>query len=305
MAQPAQPPVASGRVAAHLIVGSREEPFLGALLESLEGVCATLVVNDNSTGDSPHASVLERCAFARAGRLILDRTPFTDFSSARNVCMRLHAQHDAGDWVAFVDADEVHRPLAARIAANLDRVPPDVDYVDGYTLHFFQSFDWYISIDRRMSFFRFTPHARWEGSVHERLAGLSGRRLALPYLYAHYGWLIPAHVHARKGRQYLELGAPGRVVEEREIDALDAENYFEFEHRWQSALRYRGTHPPAARPVVERLRRERAADFVRVDRLIAQHQPPLVRARNLFASLNYEQRWRLRALNPQARRLLV
>lgn len=305
MAQPAEPPVPSGRVAAHLIVGSREEPFLAALLESLEGVCGTLIVNDNSSGVSPHAAVFERSAFARAGRLLLDRTPFTDFSSARNVCLRLHERHGAGDWIAFVDADEVHWPLAARIAANLDRVPADVDYVDGYTLHFFQSFDWYISIDRRMSFFRFKPQVRWEGSVHERLQGLSGRRLPLPYLYAHYGWLIPAHVHARKGRQYLELGAPGRVVEEHEIDALDAETYFEFEHRWETALRFRGEHPPAARAVIDRLREERSEDFARVDRLIARHQPPLVRARNLLASVNYEQRWRLRALNPLARRLLV
>lgn len=305
MAHSAKPPVARARVAAHLIVGPREEPFLAALLDSLEGVCATLIVNDNSADPSPHAAILQRSAFARSGSLILDRTPFSDFSSARNVCLRLHAEHGAGDWVAFVDADEVHWPVAACIASNLHRVPQNVDYVDGYTLHFFQSFDWYISIDRRMSFFRFTPAMRWEGSVHEKLHGLPGARLALPYLYAHYGWLIPARLHAQKGRQYLRLGAPGRVVDESEMETLDAEHYFEFEHRWQTALRFRGEHPPAARAIIERLRRERAGEFATADRLVAAHQAPLVRVRNALEALNYEQRWRVRALNPLARRLLL
>jgi hypothetical protein len=300
-----QSPVARARVAAHLIVGAREEPFLGALCESLEGVCETLIVNDNSPDPSPHAQVLSQSAFARQGRLILDRTPFTNFAVARNICLHLHAEHDAGDWIAFIDADEVHRPQARKVAANLHRVPPELDFVDGYTRHFFQSFDWYMSIDRRLAFFRYKPGIRWERSVHEQLQGLTGGRVALPYLYAHYGWVVPARLHAQKGRQYLSLGAPGRVVEEEHISALEADTYFEFEHRWTTALRFRGEHPPAARATIERIRSERAQEFARVDDLVWHHQTPLVRMRNAFWRLNYEQRWRVRALNPLARRLLA
>jgi hypothetical protein len=235
----------------------------------------------------------------------VDRTPFTNFAAARNVCLRLHEEHSAGEWVAFIDADEVHRPQVRRISANLHLVPAEYDFVDGYTTHFFQSFDWYMSIDRRLSFFRYKRGIAWERSVHEQLSGLDGGRVALPYLYAHYGWVVPAHLHAQKGRQYLSLGAPGRVVEEEHIATLQAHTYFEFEHRWVTALRFRGEHPPAARATIARIRSERAPDFALVEELIAQHQTPLVRMRNALWRLNYEQRWRLRALNPLARRLLA
>lgn len=296
---------ARARVAAHLIVGPREEPFLRALCKSLEGVCDVLIVNDNAPDPSPHREALQESAFARAGTLLLDRTPFKDFAAARNICLRLHAEHDAGEWVAFVDADEVHGFQAARIAANLHRVPPGVDFVDGYTVHFFQSFDWYMSIDRRSSFFRFRPGIRWERSVHEKLCGLQGARVALPYVYAHYGWVVPARLHAQKGRQYLSLGAPGRVVEEPQLASLSAETYFEFEHRWTSALRYRGEHPAAARETIAVIREQRASEFERIDRIIRQRQTPRVRFRNFFRRLNYAQRWRARAFNPLARRLLA
>lgn len=305
MAQQFDQSPARARVAAHLIVGAREEPFLGALCASLQGVCETLIVNDNAPDPSPHTAVLAQTAFARSGRLVVDRTPFADFASARNICLRLHAEHGAGDWIAFVDADEVHGPQAARIAKNLHAVPEGVDFADGYTLHFFASFDWYMSIERRMAFFRFAPHVRWEGAVHEQLRGLNGTRVPLPYLYAHYGWVIPAHLHAQKGRQYLGLGAPGRVVDEDEIETLRAEEYFEYEHRWQTALRFHGEHPPAARETIARIRAQRAQEFARIDEVIRSRQPAAVRLRNAFARLNYAQRWRSRILNPLARRLLA
>ncbi len=297
--------VRAPRIAAHLIVGPREEPFLGALCESLRDTCQTLIVNDNAPDPSPHRGILEQSVFAREGRLILDRTPFTDFSAARNICLRLHRENGAGDWVAFVDADEVHGTAAARIARNLGQLPAEISFVDGYTWHFFQSFERYISIERRMSFFRFTPQLRWEGAVHEKLHGLDGARIALPYVYAHYGWLIPARAHAEKGRLYLRLGAPGHVVDASELEHVEVENYFEFEHRWESALRFTGSHPPAARSLVERISQERAAEFARVERLIRSHQPPAQRMRNALMKMNYELRWRGRAINPLARRLLA
>jgi hypothetical protein len=296
---------ARARVAAHLIIGPREEPFLGALCDSVAGACEWLIVNDNSPDPSPHERILRQTAFARNGRLIVDRTPFSDFSTARNICLRLHAAHDAGDWVAFVDADEVHSAPVRRIAANLREVPAEIDFVDGYTWHFFQSFKWYMSIERRMAFFRFTPLVRWEGSVHEKLHGLSGSRVALPYVYAHYGWVIPARHHAEKGRHYLSLGAPGQVVHESELDSVEAGTYFEFANRWSTALRFNGTHPAAALPVIERVSGERVEEFAQVDELIRERQPPAQRLRNAAMKFNYELRWRGRALNPLARRLLA
>src|SRR5438270_2563484 len=158
------------RVAAHLIVGSREEPFLAALLESMGGAVDALVVNDNSAV-SPHEETLRASWFGRNERLFVDRTPFTDFSAARNRCLDLHARIGAGPWAAFVDADEVHGEAFGRIARNLDAVPDAYDFIDAYTWHFFQSFALYTSIERRMAFFRVKPEVRWEGAVHERLLG--------------------------------------------------------------------------------------------------------------------------------------
>ncbi len=149
----------------------------------------------------------------------------------------------------FVDADEVHAPGIDAIANRLDRVPSGCDFVDGYTWHFFASFDYYTSIERRMMFFRFRAGLQWEGSVHERLHGLSGTRIALPYVYAHYGHTLEPRRHAEKGRHYSSLGAPGNVLREDELDAFDVKRYFK--PVWPRLLRFRGEHPVAARVTLE------------------------------------------------------
>ena len=43
-------------IAAHLILGAREEPFLEAMLESVSGAATLLIVNDNAPDPSPHAA---------------------------------------------------------------------------------------------------------------------------------------------------------------------------------------------------------------------------------------------------------
>ena len=128
-------------VVAHLIVGGREEPFLEALLESLAGAVDRVIVNDNAPDVSPHTAVFARSTFASTGRLTVDRSEWVDFSTARNRCLKIHADLNAGPWIAFVDADEVHGEAFRRIAANAKNLPLGIDFVDGYTRHFFQSFD--------------------------------------------------------------------------------------------------------------------------------------------------------------------
>lgn len=291
------------RAAAHLILGPREEPFLAALLESLRGAAEVVLVNDNSPEPSPHTSTLEQSTFAKDGRLVVDRTPFADFSTARNVCIALHEKLDAGEWMLFVDADEVHGPQLPRIARNLDRIPAGVDYVDGYTWHFFQSFDWYRSIERAKMFIRAVPGMRWEGIVHEKLHGPSGSRIAAPYVFGHYGWVLPIERQAAKERLYASLGRPGKMLPPEELDAPDLERSFREE--WRTVLRFRGAHPIAARPAIANLRATLAQQFAAVDRIVPANQTPADRIRNALMRANYEQRWRLRALNPAARQLLA
>lgn len=275
-----------------------------ALLESIAGACRMLIVNDNAPDPSPHAAALNASRFAREGRIVVNRTPFSDFAAARNVCLQLHGELRAGEWVAFVDADEVHGESVNRVARHLRSGALGADAVEGYTWHFFASPDWYMSIERRMMFFRYAPQLRWTGPVHEQLDGLGNRRLILPYVYAHYGWIMPVQRHALKGRQYSSLGAAGEIVPEDGLGDVQLQTYFEYAHRWRSAMRFRGRHPRAARPVIERMRYDRAEEFALADALVRRHQPVHRRFANALMKLNYEQRWRLRALNPQARALL-
>ena len=291
------------RVAAHLILGPREEPFLGALLESLRGACDCVLVNDNSPEPSPHVQTLAQSTFAQEGKLVVDRTPFTDFAAARNVCIRLHREHDAGEWMLFVDADEVHGPQLARIAKNLRSVPQEYDFVDGYTWHFFQSFEWYRSIERAKTFMRMTPDAQWEGAVHEKLRGPSGKRIALPYVFAHYGWVLPIERQAHKERLYASLGRPGDMLPQQELDAPELER--SFAHEWRTVLRFRGTHPAAAAQIIARLRQVLAPQFAAVEQIVPRHQDARRRIANELMRWNYEQRWRMRAVNALARRLLA
>jgi hypothetical protein len=289
-----------GGVAAHLILGPREEPFLSAMLASIADAAATLIVNDNGPEPSRHAGTLAASTFGREGRLLVDRTPFTDFAGARNCCLRLHREHDAGEWVAFIDADEVHWPRIGRVAARLDRVPARYDFVDGYTWHFFGSFDYYTSIERRMMFFRYRPELRWEGAVHERLSGLRGGRVALPYRYAHYGHTLQPRRHAEKGRHYSSLGAPGNVLREEELDNFDVVRYFT--PVYPRLLRFAGAHPSAAEATLKCLNFELRRDHDLTERVV-NAQPPQVKFRNLIRRLNYEVRWRSRVFNPLAREL--
>ena len=285
-------------VAAHLILGPREEPFLEAMLGSIAGAASLLIVNDNSLDPSPHAQVLARSVFSREDRIVVDRTPFTGFAAARNVCLRLHGERSSAGWVAFVDADEVHGPQVSRIAGRLERVPKIFDFIDGYTWHFFGSFEYYTSIERRMMFFRYGPQVRWEGSVHEQLRGLGGKRLILPYVYAHYGHTLEPRRHAEKGRHYSSLGAPGNVLREDELDGFDVVRYFA--PVYPRLLRFRGEHPAAARRALERLApvlRESHALTARV----AHEQPFRTKAVNVVRKLNYELRWRSRAMTALGR----
>jgi len=272
------------------------------MLASIANAADVLIVNDNSPGASPHTATLEASPFGRRARLIVDRTPFEGFGSARNVCLKLHEEHGAGEWVAFVDADEVHDARSiATIAANLSRVPAAFDFVDGYTWHFFGSFDYYTSIERRMAFFRFTREARWELPVHERLTGIVGKRVALPYVYGHYAHTLEPRRHAEKGRHYSSLGAPGGVLAEDQLDSFDVADYFKPEY--PRLLRFTGAHPRDALPVLERLRPSLAAHHALTQRIVAAQASP-VKVRNALRKVNYELRWRGRALDPLARRLV-
>jgi len=290
-------------VAAHLIVGKREEPFLGATLESLHGVVDSVFVNENSgEPDGINARVLTASRFAREGRLFIDSAPFANFSDARNRVLALHRRHGGGEWAAFIDADELHRPIAATVAGHLATLPADIAVVDGYTRHYLQSFTWYTAIERRMSFFRVTPNLRWERPVHEQLVGVSGATLAIPYVYDHYGWVLPMRRQAEKGRQYASLGQAGRTHADADLDDEDPIDFFR--DFWPRALRYDGDHPAAALAVRVELERRDPGFSARVDAAVREAQTLRTHATNIVRRAGFEYRWRGRFLDSRARRLM-
>jgi hypothetical protein len=288
-------------IAAHLILGPRTEPFLPAMLDSIAGVASILIVNDNAPDPSPHAATLNASRFGIEHRIVVDRSPFAGFAAARNVCLQLHAQHSDAAWVAFVDADEVHSPGVDRIANRLDLVPKEYDFLDGYTWHFFASFDYYTSIERRMMFFRYRPDLHWEGAVHEKLVGLSGGRIAVPYIYAHYGHTLEPRRHAEKGRHYSSLGAPGNVLREEELDTFDVARYFA--PVYPRLLRFTGSHPAAAVGLVNRLRSSLEPHHALTEAIV-RSQPASIKFRNMVRKVNYEVRWRSRGLGRLGYRLI-
>ena len=271
------------------------------MLDSIADAADVLLVNDNASGTSPHTATLEQSRFGAEGRLVVDRTPFTGFAAARNVCLQLHERCDAGDWAMFVDADEVHGSPIGTIAHRLHRVPETYDFVDAYTWHFFASFDYYTSIERRMMFFRFDRGVRWEGTVHERLTGLDGKRLALPYVYGHYGHTLAPRRHAEKGRHYSALGAPGEVLPEERLGDFDLVAYFR--PVYPRLLKFTGAHPVKARKTLDFL-----TPFLRneheLTRKIVNLQHVSVKVRNVLRRCNYEVRWRSRFMDPLSRRLM-
>lgn len=274
------------------------------MLASIEPAVDHLFVNENSGlgTDAPALAALQSSTLARNGRMSMVRTAFTNFEDARNACFALDTLANADTWVAFIDADEVHGERVARIRSRLGSLPRSIGFVDGYTWHFFKSYDWYLSIERRMMFFRWTREARWKGRVHEQLTGVEGKHVALPYVYAHYGHVVPFTQTARREAQYAQLGVTGTLLSAQDAHAADFHGDYgaaerAFARWWPACMRFRGEHPPAARAFIERDRRERAAYFRDMERLIIKHQPPLQRAHNALMKLNYEQRWRLRAID--------
>lgn len=177
--------------------------------------------------------------------------------------------------------------------ALLPRLGPEYGSVDGYTDHFTGSFSWISDVARRLCAYRFSPALRWRNAVHEKIEGLRGKPLTIPYRYAHYGNVLPPALAAEKHQRYQGLGsAVSYELPTREAATVEAV----YGERAKRVRRFRGTHPPAALPVLERLQREWSGDLAAVERLFRRSQQPLDRIANAFRGAVEETRIALRYL---------
>src|SRR5579872_2637986 len=188
------------KIVAHMIVGAKPEPYLAASLAAIAPVCSLLVLNDNSSlANSDNSAIAARSVLGSSDRLRIVRTAFTDFASARNACIEATPREFQDAWALFVDADEVHGDELPAMAALLPDLPPSVDAVHGHSRHFVGSFAWWMSLGRRLCFFRLSPGRRWYGSLHERLCPIA-RTVVLPAVWFHYGHVVTPRAEAEKSR---------------------------------------------------------------------------------------------------------
>lgn len=258
-------------VTAVMLMGARREPFLAACLASLEGAVDHLIVNDNSgLSEHPNRTVLHESALYRQGRVSVVPSAFLGFGPCRALCLdELRKTREPGRWVIFVDCDEVHVPALRRVTRELlPALPPEIGIVDGYNYSIFQHPRLFYSFDHRHNLmFRFRPQLRWTGQVHEKLEGLAGRRLVIPYRYFHYGYLADSVKIAAKWKFYGELGDAQCGVQSLRPD----ETLRRFLGR---VTAFRGRHPEPARPVL--------AAYAEANAALLDQLDGLARSRPLF-----------------------
>jgi hypothetical protein len=146
-------------------------------------------------------------------------------------------------------------------------LPDAVEAVDGYSRHFVGSFSWWLSVERRLCFFRDHPDRRWHGRVHEQLEPI-GCRVVLPCVWFHYGHVVTPRMEWEKSRLYSSLGQPGFAPTDEELRSVNAERAWG--RMRPDAMWYGGKHPPAMRDVIGRLTREWADTIADVDTLFAR-----------------------------------
>ena len=185
-----------------------------------------LVVNDNSGLESgPNRDALEASAFARRGTLRIERHPFVDFADMRNRAFAALAQLPVRPGLGAVLGcrRSPRSGVALRRTRNLAAPPRSVAQLDGYTYHFFGTFGWISDVARRMMFFRYDPGLRWVNPVHEKLTGLSGKTVVIPYVYYHYGNVLPPPMLAAKHLRYYALG--NKVPRPPDVEDADSAVY--------------------------------------------------------------------------------
>ncbi|MBD5655389.1 MAG: hypothetical protein IAI50_09420 [Candidatus Eremiobacteraeota bacterium] len=268
-------------VACALCVGTTNEPYLAAALASIAPAVDRLVVNDNSLhAHGENVSTLERSAFAERGALRIARHPFVDFADMRNRAFaELATLPQPPDWVLFLDADEVHGEQIRYVAREiLPRLSPAIGNVDAYTYHFFGTYRWITDIARRFVFYRYRPELRWVNRIHERIVGIAGEALVLPYAYHHYGNVAPPALLARKHTQYYELGnAVPRPPTETESTAEI------FLAKASDVRRYTAPHPQPVRATLAALQDAARAEFAAIDAGFERARTP---SRRIAAALS-------------------
>ena len=163
--------------------------------------------------------------------------------------------------------------------------------LDAYTYHFFGTFGWITDVARRFVFYRYAPELRWSNAVHEKIAGLRGRALVVPYVYHHYGNVQTPAALTRKHLRYYDLG--NAVPRPPSVDDADATLYLA---KASDVRPFHGRHPAVARALLAGIEAAHATQFAEIDAGFRSLRTPAARFAGTLRGLNESLRVRLRGL---------
>jgi glycosyltransferase involved in cell wall biosynthesis len=189
-----------------VVITFNEERNIVRCLESLKEAADDIVVVDSFSTDR----TAELC---RGSGVTFIRRPWEGYSAAKNAG-NAAARHDL---VLSLDADEeLSEELARSVASAAER--PDADAyafnrLTWYCGRWIRHGGWYPDVKTRL-FDR--TRARWEGAIHERLAGVDERRVRLLRgCCFHYTYRSVAG-HLAQARAFADLA--GRDLHDRGVD---------------------------------------------------------------------------------------
>jgi GT2 family glycosyltransferase len=178
-------------IAANIIVGPWEEPFLNAALLSILDLVDEFVVIDTAPGNNPNRDMLNdwmqysHIEHSKPFKIIdMARGEDKDFSfSAARELARVNTM---SDWILKFDADEcIHEndiPTLLNAVKNTNASAIQVNFY-----HFMLYPNLYQFIDKKTLLFK-RDKLRWINDVHE-LPEINGLTEYLPITYFHYGYL--------------------------------------------------------------------------------------------------------------------
>ncbi|NQU06962.1 MAG: tetratricopeptide repeat protein, partial [Candidatus Abyssubacteria bacterium] len=211
----ARPDTGRATVSLCMIVKNEEE-YLGRCIESARRAVDEIIVVD--TGSEDGTAELAR----RLGAKVYHHPWRNDFAEARNFSIK----HASGDWILYLDADEVLTPDACAGIRNLTRKPSAMGYIliqrnytndpkaagwrpcDAGSPEAGGNAGWFPAPIVRL--FRNHPAIRFEGAVHElvdhSISRLGGKVELTDIAIHHYGKVRDLDYVKSKQELYLKLG---------------------------------------------------------------------------------------------------
>jgi hypothetical protein len=255
------------KVYASMIVGKRKEIYLESCINSITDAVDEIIINDNSGMErSENREIIEGTRLFAENRVVIIPSTFKGFGYCRNIPLSYIKENNKGEecWILRLDADEVHTPDLSHFTRSvLPHVPSTIGGLDAYYYKFMSSLDIVVFVERRHQWLvRCAPELKWEGDVHERFVGVTGKQMAIPYVYFDYSYVL-GDVMLEKTKFYETLG--DRAYSREELEALDPASYLNHEAR--RAFLFRGEQTPFARQIAEELRTIKKEDFERFNRL--------------------------------------